>query len=65
MDAYLAAVGRTSNSDGLGLDSIGVQLDEFGCVKVRIRYFYFDIRVCYTQRFVRLTPGYSLTSQFD
>jgi len=34
VDAYLAAVGRVSNTEGLGLDKAGVELDEYGCAVV-------------------------------
>jgi len=35
VDAYLAAVGRVSNTDQLGLAALGVQLDPHGCARVR------------------------------
>jgi len=35
VDAYLAAVGRVSNTDHLGLEGLGVELDPHGCATVR------------------------------
>lgn len=34
VDAYLAAVGRKPNTLGLGLQELGVELDDFGCIVV-------------------------------
>lgn len=33
-DRVLLAVGRVPNTDGLGLDSVGIQLDDKGCIPV-------------------------------